>query len=189
MEGGAPEWLHPAHAGTICTGTRAARRCNAVGAGWATFAARRRTIQAAAGCLHRGTGIDPTLCGLRAARARIAIQSRSPAFPRSSAIFLSCCPRARRSPAVAETIRALGIAEISSIDGRGSVSRQKRARRKIFAAGARDVREPPGHAHRSAVERFFIAHHCRAGTTPGRVAARVACGVTSHRVTSLCFSG
>ena len=169
---GAPEWLHPAHAGMILA---ASRRCDRTPdrSCRTTLAARLRTVQAAAGRLRRGIGTRLRSARVTGRRARRCATNRFRVSLRSSVIFLSFSPTEQRSPPWWRRFAPSGIAEVSSIDAVDLFRGKNVPAGKFSLLGARDVREPPGHAHRSAVDRFFFAHPCRARTKARRLASRL----------------
>jgi phenylalanyl-tRNA synthetase beta chain len=111
---GAPAWLHPAHAGTIFLGgDNVAARPIGLAGQLARRAAERFKLRQDAFIAE--LELDPLCAGYRAARAALRYEplSRFPAVERDFSLVLA---DGTTFAAVAETIRALGIAEISSID-------------------------------------------------------------------------
>ena len=105
--------------------------------------------------------LAPLCAGYRAARAALRYKplSRFPAVERDFSLILA---DGTSFAAVAETIRALGIAEISSIDA-VDLFRGKNVPAGKFSLLVRVTFEShQRHAHRSAVDGFFFAHPRRA---------------------------
>ena len=109
---GVPSWLHPAHAGTIALGSAAERSIGLAGQLARRVAERFKLRQDA---FVAELELDPICAGYRAARAAMRYKplSRFPAVERDFSLVL-----ADGTPfaAVVETIRGLGIAEVSAID-------------------------------------------------------------------------
>jgi phenylalanyl-tRNA synthetase beta chain len=111
---GSPVWLHSAHAGTIFLGgDSAASRPLGLAGQLARQAAEWFKLRQDAFVAE--LELDPLCAGYRAARAALRYKplSRFPAVERDFSLVLA---DGTTFAAVAETIRALGIAEISSID-------------------------------------------------------------------------
>jgi phenylalanyl-tRNA synthetase beta chain len=110
----APAWLHPAHAGTISLAGegRAARAMGQAGQLSRRAAERFKLRQ---DTFVAELELDPLCRGYRATRAALRYKplSRFPAVERDFSLVLA---DGTTFDAVSETIRALGIAEVTSID-------------------------------------------------------------------------
>jgi phenylalanyl-tRNA synthetase beta chain len=172
---GGPEWLHPAHAGIFLLRSDGAP---ANPAGFAGQLSRRvsERFKLRQDAYIAELELAPLCEGYRAARAALRYRplSRFPAVERDFSLVLA---DGTAFAAVVETIHTLGIAELSSIDAVDVFHGKNVPERKSFAARACDVRKPSGHAHRSAVDRFFFTHPCRARTEARRL--------TSHGVNQI----
>jgi phenylalanyl-tRNA synthetase beta chain len=109
---GGPAWLHPAHAGTISLGAAATRSIGLAGQ-LARRAAERFKLRQDAFIAE--LELDALCAGYRAARAAMRYRplSRFPAVERDFSLVLA---DGTTFASVAETIRGLGILEVSSID-------------------------------------------------------------------------
>ncbi len=111
---GGPEWLHAAHAGTILLRAESA---SAYAVGFAGQLSRRisERFKLRQDAYIAEMELAPLCAGYRAARAALRYRplSRFPAVERDFSLVLA---DGTTFAAVAETIRALGIAELSSID-------------------------------------------------------------------------
>ena len=115
---GGPEWLHGAHAGTNFAAS--GRRGGAPGRIQSGMPGNSRGAfpkNSSCGRTRTSRSWNSSRCArVTNPRARRCATNRFPAFRRSSAISLSFLRMELRLPAIEEAIRALGIAEISSID-------------------------------------------------------------------------
>jgi phenylalanyl-tRNA synthetase beta chain len=109
---GGPSWLHPAHAGTISLGSAANRSIGLAGQLARRMAERFKLRQDA---FVAELELDPLCTGYRAARAAMRYKplSRFPAVERDFSLVLA---DGTAFASVVETIRGLGIAEVSAID-------------------------------------------------------------------------
>ena len=111
---GGPDWLHPAHAGTILLQADGA---TASPTGFAGQLSRRvsERFKLRQDAYIAELELAPLCAGYRAARAALRYKplSRFPAVERDFSLVLA---DGTTFAAVVETIRALGIAEVSSID-------------------------------------------------------------------------
>src|ERR1700730_17081503 len=110
----APGWLHPAHAGTISLcGNRAAARTIGLAGQLARRAAERFKLRQDAFVAE--LKLDPLCAGYRAARAALRYRpfSRFPAVERDFSLILA---DGTSFASVVETIRGLGIVEVTSIN-------------------------------------------------------------------------
>ena len=111
---GGPAWLHPARAGTISLGAEgAASRPIGLAGQLARRAAERFKLRQDAYVAE--LELDPLCAGYRAARAALRYKplSRFPAVERDFSLLLS---EGTAFAGVVEAVRALGIAEVSSIE-------------------------------------------------------------------------
>jgi phenylalanyl-tRNA synthetase beta chain len=112
---GAPEWLHAAHAGTISLGSAA--RADAQPIGHAGQVARRvsEKFKLRQDAYIAEVQLEPLCAGYQAARAALRYKplSRFPAVERDFSLVVA---EGTTFAAIADTIRGLGIAEVSSID-------------------------------------------------------------------------
>jgi phenylalanyl-tRNA synthetase beta chain len=111
---GGPAWLHPARAGTISLGAgEAASRPIGLAGQLARRAAERFKLRQDAYVAE--LELDPFCAGYRAARAALRYKplSRFPAVERDFSLLLN---EGTAFAEVVEALRALGIAELSSID-------------------------------------------------------------------------
>jgi len=110
----APAWLHPAHAGTISLGGNgAAARTIGLAGQLARRAAERFKLRQDAFVAE--LKLDPLCAGYRAARAALRYRpfSRFPAVERDFSLILA---DGTSFASVVETIRGLGIVEVTSIN-------------------------------------------------------------------------
>jgi|SRR5579872_5486615 len=109
---GGPAWLHPAHAGMISLNSAANRSIGLAGQFSRRTAERFKLRQDA---FIAELELDPLCAGYRAARAAMRYKplSRFPAVERDFSLVL---PDGTAFASVVETIRGLGIAEVSSIN-------------------------------------------------------------------------
>jgi phenylalanyl-tRNA synthetase beta chain len=114
---GAPDWLHPAHSGKISLERPISENLSTQAVGVAGQLSRRisERFKLRQDAYVAELELAPLCAGYRAARAKLRYKplSRFPAVERDFSLIL-----ADETPfaVVAETIRGLGIAEISSID-------------------------------------------------------------------------
>jgi phenylalanyl-tRNA synthetase beta chain len=111
---GVPEWLHPAHAGTISLGgDGAAARPIGLAGQIARRAAERFKLRQDAFVAE--LELDPICAGYKTARAALRYRSlsRFPAVERDFSLVLA---DGTAFASVVETIRGLGIVELSSIN-------------------------------------------------------------------------